>query len=253
MGKACLIMSVSAFIEPSGGYPAIAARTRSPYVSDTDHLRLLNTAAAGQQGTSPSESNDRWPWPLVGFAVTCGVIGLATVGPWLVLLADEESHRVVRSLLLLVACISLTLCGAAVMNVLRVRADDRRADRLQAAIDIRLQAVKASLIRRFDGSPPADAGRADVAEALDRLGDKLGEQVDQVGGTVMIEAAQLREVIREVVGGRLAELERRIEERDEEYEQGWVHGSAHTAEALAPNGTVHQLRSAAPPRGRRTP
>jgi hypothetical protein len=69
------------------------------------------------------------------------------------------------------------------------------------------------------------------------LQQQLLTRLDQLGGRV--------EQIAEAVAGRLDRLEREVEERDEEYERGWVDGAAKTADALSAtngNGQVHHLR-----------
>lgn len=141
--------ALTAFTVPSNGYPEINGRRVDD--SPSDQFALYNRQlplpdAADDAPTHHRPGSRRMFGRIAGWSGGCSA---ALAGPYIMLAQDEDSHRLGRNLLFLGICVLTTLCGVAVMNLIRARADDRRDEALQSAIGVEIQAAKSSLKRHI--------------------------------------------------------------------------------------------------------
>lgn len=238
-------MSTSAFTASSGGYPVIHGPIAFMDDSPSGGLRRRPApAAATRAEPSPSRHSGRRPFVWAA-SISGALIPTTLLAYCWASLAANGAYGLVRGLLFLAVCTSLISFVVAVMHILRVRDEDRRADELAAAVRADLEALKASLKRHLDRV--VDERLVPFAR-LAALDDDLRTRFEAQGRayTALLDESCQRmgaEVgqIRQLVEGRLGEIEQRVDETEEKVEDLRTVARIF-AEDGRPGGQVRQLQ-----------
>lgn len=107
-------------------------------------------------------------------------------------------------------------CGFIATSIVRVGADAPQVDQPRAGVNgATISAEVSGLMERISQRAATSEISRSQIESMSRIADVL------VDGSGEVTAADLRSLI-----ATITELEQQVEEREEEYERGWVDGAA---------------------------